>query len=314
MSGRKPKFCLSLLIAVFCAALASAQVPAPLPPDPPDDAPSDSVVELNSDLVLVTAVVSKGGDGNKLVRNLRPGDFTVLDDGVPQPLAFFGDESIPLDVVFLVDASQSVRIRQQFQREALGAFLRTLLRPGDRAAVLWFNNTVHVEQDFTSDPGALLGAMNRIPSGGATSLYQAIAAASDRLATCRGRRAVVVLSDGRDTFSDLRLENALECAQRADAVVYGVNTSFARWAVTPEFRRNDPLEYLATETGGEVYYTAQANDVEDALSRLSGRLRERYTLGFYPSASGQKGRYHRITVKVGQKNARVDARSGYYAR
>jgi Ca-activated chloride channel family protein len=238
----------------------------------------------------------------------------VLDEGVPQEVAFFGDEELPLDVVFLFDASQSVRFRQQFQREALSAFLRTLLRPDDSAAVIWFSNRVRVEQDFTSHAGLLMSAIDRIPSGGATALYAALAAASERVGARRGRRAIVVLSDGRDTFSDLRLEGALELAQRADAVVYAVNTSYARWAVTPEFRRNDPLEYLASETGGEVYYTAHPDDVEQALSRLSGRLRERYMLGFYPTHAGEAGRFHRITVRVARKDARVEARSGYYAR
>jgi Ca-activated chloride channel family protein len=309
----------TLALAVLATA-TPAQVPppsvrAPVPATAPDPAPPQAVdgeVQLNADLVLVSAVVTKGG--GQPLRDLKVSDFTVLDNGRPQPVAFFGDEELPLDVVFLFDASQSVQFRRKFQREALGAFLRTLLRPNDSAAVVWFNEGIHIEQDFTAQPGALLAALDRIPQGGATALYAAIGAASGRLATRPGHRAIVVLSDGRDTFSDLRLEGALELAQRAGAVIYAVNTSYAGWAVTPQYRRNDPLEFLAEQTGGEVYYTANADDVESALSRLSGLLRERYMLGFYPTNVNTGGAYHRLEIQVNRKDATVETRRGYFAR
>lgn len=304
------------LLLLLLTAFVPAQVPAPGPPAPPQD-PLQSggeELELNADLVLVSAVVTKASNSGKLIRNLTASDFTILDNGVPQEVAFFGDETTPLDVIFLFDASDSTQFRQQFQREALSTFLRTLLRPNDSAAVYWFTNQVHVEQDFTSDPRALLSAISRIPSGGATALYAGIGVASGKIAARAGRRAIVVLSDGRDTFSSIRLDEALQLAQRADAVIFGVNPSFAKWGVTPEYKANDPLEYLASETGGEVYYTAKPDDVEDVLSRLSGRLRERYVLGFYPTAQDAKGSFHRLTVRVNRKNTRVESRTGYFSR
>ena len=304
-------------LLVLIVGLGPAQVPAPPPaPAPPSrqEEPAGDV-ELAADLVLVSAAVAKAGDDDRLVRNLTAADFSVLDEGEPQQIAFFGDDATtPLDVVFLFDASDSMRFREQFQREALSTFLRSILRPNDRGAVAWFSSAIRVEQDFTAEPNLLLAAIDRIPSGGATALYAAIVDASTRIARRPGRRAIVVLSDGRDTFSNARLEDALASAQRADATIYGINTSFPEWAATPEHRRDDPLEYLASETGGQVYYSSDPDDVEDVLSRLTGRLRDRYVLGFYPTAARTNGRFRKLTVVVRKKNVVVEARRGYYAR
>jgi Ca-activated chloride channel family protein len=275
---------------------------------------TDDDVELNSDLVLVSAVVTTNANGNDLVRGLTSHDFSIFDEGVRQEISFFGDESLPLEVVFLVDASQSMQLRRSFQREALSTFMHTLLRPTDHAAVYWFSDKLHVMQDFTSQSGSLVSAIYMIPSGGATALYSAIASSSSALASKSGRRAIVVLSDGRDTFSGIRLEDALRQAQSTDTAIYAINTSFARWAVTEEYRENDPLEYLANETGGEVYYISNPDDVEDALSRLSGRLREQYLLGFYPSSQNARGKYRRLSIRLNGRDGHVFARTGYYAR
>lgn len=280
----------------------------------PAPAPAEDDVELHADLVLVSAVVTTGGDGSDLIRGLKASDFSVFDEGVRQDISFFGDESLPLEIVFLVDASQSMQVHRAFQREAMGAFLRTLLRPTDHAAVYWFSDQVHVMQDFTDKSGSLLSALYMIPSGGATSLYSAIAASSNQLAKKTGRRAIVVLSDGRDTFSGIRLEDALRFAQSTDTAIYAINTSFARWAVTDEYKQNDPLEYLATETGGEVYYISNPDDVEGALSRLSGRLREQYVLGFYPNTARTSGVFRHLRIRLNGRDGQVIARTGYYAR
>lgn len=298
----------SLVAILLLTSVGFAQTPRPTATTIADD-----TVELNSDLVLVSAVVTKFDNTEKLIRNLKPTDFQILDDGVPQQIEFFGDENLALDVVFLVDASDSIKFREKFQREALGAFLRTVVRPVDRAAVFWFNESLHVEQDFTSQPGLLLSAIERIPNGGATALYSALTVAADRVATRSGRRTIVILSDGRDTFSTVRLDQALRKVQSVDAVIYAINTSYAGWAVTNEFRKNDPLEFLAAETGGEVFYSATEDDIEKTLSLLAGRLRERYVLGFYPSGRSD-GKFHRLTVTVTRKGSRIFARSGYYAR
>ncbi len=281
---------------------------------PPPPARTDDQVELNSDLVLVSAVVTTGPDGADLVRGLKSNDFSIFDEGVRQEISFFGDESLPLEIIFLVDASQSMQVHKTFQREAMGTFLRTLLRPTDHGAVYWFSDLLLVLLDFTDMSGSLNSAIFLFPCGGATALYSAIAASSNKLATKTGRRAIVVLSDGRDTFSGIRLEDALRQAQSTDTAIYAINTSFARWAVTEEYRQNDPLEYLATETGGEVYYISNPDDVEEALSRLSGRLREQYVLGFYPSAERNAGKYRHLKIRLNGHDGSVIARTGYYSR
>jgi Ca-activated chloride channel family protein len=133
------------------------------------------------------------------------------------------------------------------------------------------------------------------------------------MASERGRRAIVIFSDGYDTFSNSRLETVLKRAQGADVTIYAINSSKPGWSVTEEFKRNDPLEFLSSETGGQVYYPADAKAVLKTLGILSTHLRERYVLGFYPSALARDGRFRRLTVSVAGKNAAVRARTGYYA-
>lgn len=332
--GLKAVFAASLLAILVSGGFAQTPIPPP-PPTPPETAEpqgpvtppdaktstgpategsQDADIRLATDLVLLSAVVTKGPDSDRLIPNLKLNEFEIFDDGVRQEIAFFGNENYPLDVIFLFDASQSTKFRQQFQREAVSAFLRNLIRPTDNAAIYWFSNKVHVEQDFTSAQGPLLSAIYRIPSGGATSLYSAVVAASNDMIVRSGRRAIVILSDGRDTFSNSRLYDALKAAQIADVVIYGVNTSYAAWAVTPQRKANDPLEYLASQTGGEVFYSATEQDIDKVLSRLSVRLRERYVLGFYPSVMGGEGRFRKLKVNVAKKDAYVMTRSGYYGR
>jgi len=321
--GLKAVFAASLLAILVSGGFA--QTPMPPPPQAPDtvepqvsenaaEAAQDADIKLATDLVLLSAVVTKGPDSDRVIPNLKLNEFEIFDDGVRQEIAFFGNENYPLDVIFLFDASQSTKFRQQFQREAVSAFLRSLIRPTDNAAIYWFSNKVHVEQDFTSAQGPLLSAIYRIPAGGATSLYTAVVAASNDMIVRSGRRAIVILSDGRDTFSNSRLYDALKAAQIADVVIYGVNTSYAAWAVTPQRKANDPLEYLASQTGGEVFYSATEQDIDKVLSRLSVRLRERYVLGFYPSVMGGEGRFRKLKVNVAKKDAYVMTRSGYYSR
>lgn len=320
-------FFLATMLAASLTIPSGAQTPVPpRPPEPgevqpasqdpahPADVDVDADVQLAGDLVLVSAVVTKGPDSDRLIPNLKLNEFEILDDGVRQEIAFFGNENYPLDVIFLFDASQSVKFRQQFQREAVGAFLRNLIRRGDNAAVYWFASEVRLEQDFTPATGPLLAAIDRIPVGGATSLYSAVVAASRKMIGRSGRRAIVLLSDGRDTYSSVRLYDALRAAQMADVVVYAINTSYAGWAVTPQYKASDPLEYLTSQTGGEVFYSASSDDIEKVLSRLSGRLRDRYVLGFYPSVVADHGRFRRLTVRVPKREVYVMTRAGYFAR
>ena len=164
---------------------------------------------------------------NQHVRNLGLDDFTVFEDGVAQPVSFFGVSDVPLDLALLIDASASMQPQMAMVRQAASGLLRTL-KPGDRAALVEFRDQVALGQPMTDDLGRVAAALDPISAHGGTALYNALyvtlrdfqKASSDR-STVR-RRAIVVLSDGSDTGSLISFEDVLELARRAGVTVYTV--------------------------------------------------------------------------------------------
>ena len=315
------------------ALLASAGGSAPplsaqqQQPPPPEQAPP-IIVEVN----LVNVVFSVTDRRNRQVTGLGQDDFRVFEDNVPQTITRFTSETnLPLHIGLLLDASNSVRPRFQFEQEAAIDFLHTVLRPKqDEAFVISFDMTPNLEQDFTDDPQTLADAVRRVRAGGGTSLYDAVyLACKMKMAEGTGndlRKMLIVLSDGNDTASRVSREEALEMCRRHEVTLFTVSTSAPPIKYKAETREmQNPcrvqgeegskiLEYFAESTGGTAYCPFTTIDVGRSFERIANQLRTQYTLAYIPTNRVRDGSFRRIAIESRRDNLRIHHRPGYYAR
>ncbi len=269
--------------------------------------------EVREIRLVVTAIDSHG----HFVHDLGPTSFSVLDDGTDvQPFLDFRRESnLPLDVGLVVDLSGSVHSKFPFELQSVSDFLaRILHRTGDRAFIAGFNADLLVAQDLTSDQRLLNDALTRLHSGGGTALFDAIVALCRRpwpsTSSEPARRALLLLSDGNDNQSAATLAMAIEAAQRAEVIVYAINTSDS-----PTVERGDKwLQQLTDATGGRTFYPASRHDVNKALVETEEELRSQYILSFRPARPGSDGKFHALTLIPHVPGVKLRTRKGYYAR
>ena len=319
---------------------------------------------IESKLVTVYAAVrDKHG---KLVSNLPKEAFALTEDGRPQTIQFFERESnVPLSLALLVDTSLSQRKVLGDERKASQSFLDHLLRADkDKACVIHFDREVEMLQDLTSSTSKLESALNLLDvvrpdfskrdagdssgsSGGSgsggggghhyrfiggTLLYDAVYLASNEVMVgLSGRKAVIVLTDGVDRGSRESLERAVDAAQRADTVVYGIlfegeegydynrerGGYGGRGGRYPRENRPDGkkvLEHIAGETGGRMFQVTKKLPVDQIYAQISEELHNQYSLGYTPDRENPGEGYHKIQLTTTEKDLIVQARAGYYYR
>ena len=253
---------------------------------------------------------------NRIITDLNREDFKVFEEKKEQPIsAFIQETGVPLRVGLMIDTSNSVRDRFQFEQRAASDFMRSLLRPDrDRAFLASFDSMAELVQDFTGDIDELVSAVESLRPGGGTALYDAVFYGSrDRLlegAPDLGsyRRAMVVLSDGEDNQSRYSRLQALEVAQRAEVIIYTISTNI-RGVKMPGDR---VLQQFADETGGRYFQPFNLQDLDTAFEAINMELRSQYSLSYRPS-SPRDGKYHEIEIVPQRRGLRVRARKGYFA-
>lgn len=279
--------------------------------------------------VLCTVKDRKG----RLISNLEKQDFEVWEDGKPQEIRFFARESdLPLTIGLLIDSSVSQQNLIPAEREAGIAFLDAVLREKDLAFLISFDTNVDLLQDFTANRDLLRRGLDRVrvnsggpvsgpfPSTrtGGTHLYDALfLAATDRLAREVGRKTVILITDGNDQGSRVKLEQAIEAAQKADIVVYGI------LLIDYEFYRGrfglsgsggeGVLKKMAEETGGHMIRVNKPADLRQAFDQIAQELRSQYSIAYTPPNSRRDGTFRKITIRTTNRDLRVQARKGYYA-
>lgn len=254
----------------------------------------------------------------RFVKDLSESDFRVLDDGKPpQAVVHFRRETdLPLRVALLVDASSSIRERFQFEQEASIEFFAQIIRPKfDKAAVVGFDSTVEVTQDFTDQTELLGKGVRMLRPGGGTALYDAIyKTCRDKLMTTDPgqavRRAMVVLSDGVDNQSHATREEAIDMALRAEVVIYAISTNVSAGG---DRSGDKVMERIAEATGGRVFFPFHIEDVANYFSEIQAELRSQYAIAYKPSAFAFDGRFRTIDISALDKKYRVRSRKGYYA-
>jgi VWFA-related protein len=268
---------------------------------------------------LVDVLFSVTDRNGRFISGLGPEDFRVEEDGEPQEINYFTRENqLPLTLALLVDTSPSVDPVFEEEKRTAIAFLRTTLRPEDLALVIGFDRSVTLFQDFTDNADLLGRAIRSLEVGSGTSVYDAIMLASkERLAEEAGRKAIIMISDGEDTTSSVTLAEALVAAHQADAVIYSISNvpprrgGFGGGGGSVDMRT---LERLSGETGGAVYRLENDSRFEDIFSRIAEELRSQYSLGYFSTNAARDGEYREIRITPVDRDYRVRARQGYYAR
>ncbi|MGA8622653.1 MAG: VWA domain-containing protein [Candidatus Sulfotelmatobacter sp.] len=273
-----------------------------------------------------------------LIPNLTKDDFQVLEDGKPQTIKYFAAESnLPLTLGMLIDSSGSQRNVLDMEKQVGGAFLRQILTDKDEAYVIDFNIDAELVQDYTRDVHRLQAALNKvrintgyttgpIPGAGGgpvptaqspgTVLYDAVyLSAHDMLAKEVGRKAMILLTDGEDEGSRLKIRDAIEAAQKADAIVYvllcadrGFYGSFQMG-----YSGEGEMRKLTEATGGRVINVGNKFDkLREAFDQIAAELRSQYNLGYTPLNTLLDGGYRKLEIKCKQ-NYKIQSRAGYYA-
>jgi VWFA-related protein len=254
----------------------------------------------------------------KRVTGLKEGDFRIVDDSKPaaEIRSFHAETNLPMQVGLLIDASNSVRDRFKFEQESAIEFLnQTIRRNFDQAMVVGFDATPEVTQDFTDNTEALAHGVRELRPGGGTALYDALYyACRDKLLkqpqAGPTRRAIILLSDGEDNLSHVSREEAIEMAQRAEAIVYTISTNVSG----TKGAGDKVLERIADATGGRAFFPFQIRDVANDLAEIQEELRSQYAVSYKPADFKADGHFRTIEIVASdRKNFRVRARRGYYA-
>jgi len=307
----KPLFC-SLLVLVLALFSLDAQQPKKGTAAPSEDSPS-IVVEVNRVNLLFSVVDKKG----RFVTSLGQQDFDINENKKPQNiLEFTAETNLPLRLAILIDTSNSIRDRFRFQQDAAIEFLKSSIRPNqDKAIVVSFDSAAQLVTDLTDNIEKLEKGIRELRVGGGTALFDAIYfACRDKLVLDqprhRFRRAIVIISDGEDNYSRYTREQALEMAQKADVVIYGISTNRTRI----ESDGDKLMRYFAKETGGLAFFPFQVTDLEQSFTNIANELRSQYSVLYSPEPFKRDGLFHFVDVHVRtRKDVVVRARRGYYA-
>src|SRR5579872_2397796 len=327
-----------LAISQFAAAQQSNSSPAAnQKPAQQSDNSQEPTETLKVNVNVVQLFFNVKDKHGALIPNLKKEDFEISEENAPQTIKYFAAESnLPLTLGMMIDSSGSQRNVIDMEKEVGGAFLKQILTDKDEAYVISFDISVDLLQDFTRDTHRLQAALNKakvnvdFTSGGipgmgggpvpqhnspGTLLYDAVyLSAHDMLSKETGRKAMILLTDGQDEGSRLKIQDAIESAQKADAIVYvllcadrGFYGGFGGYSGESEMRK------LTEQTGGRVINVGNKFDkLREAFDQIANELRSQYNIGYTPTNPNQDGTYRKIEIK-NKQNYKIQARAGYYA-
>jgi VWFA-related protein len=271
-----------------------------------------------------------------LIPNLTKDDFEILEDGKPQTIKYFAAESnLPLTLGILIDSSGSQERVLPMEKQVGGEFLNEILRDKDLAFVIGFDVNVNLLQDFTNSVDALKTALNsaRIDiTGGRTTgapgpggtvpvvlrgtlLYDAVYLASnDELSQQVGRKAMILLTDGEDQGSQMRIPDAIEAAQKSGSIIYVLLCADGRFYGSGEYSGKGKMNKLTEETGGRVIVVGNKSDkLKNAFHQIANELRNQYNIGYTPTNTARDGTLRKVEIHARNKDYRIQARTAYYA-
>jgi VWFA-related protein len=320
--------------------------PSPSPRPRTDDEvtlSSDDIVRVETNL---TNVFFTAADRQKrFVSNIKREDVRLLEDGVPQQIfTFQSNVDLPLSLAILIDTSGSEERTLPEEKAAARAFLESAMRANkDEAAIVSFTGEVTLEQGLTGNVARLRRAIDQVefvaPSGyvgggvvvggtppisgtqqtlaGGTAIWDAIWATSNELlnsAAQHTRRAIVLLTDGQDTVSQVHMRDAINRAVKSDALIYAIGIGDRYQFGVDE----GALKKLTEATGGRAYFPRNERDLQDAFAQIERDLREQYLIAYAPSNKSRDGSYRRVSIEIvnpeiRRENLKLNYRPGYFA-
>ena len=288
---------------------------------------------IRVDVQLVTVSATVRDERNALVTGLTQEDFEIVEDGVSQKIAYFKLSSqVPLQIGLLVDVSGSQDRSSKQHRVDLERFLHDVLGPDDRAFLLCFGNHLRLASDLTVSPQQILDALQRFDKDsrhlpelgpaaeireGGTAFYDAIYyGVTEKLAAVdKGRRALIIFSDGEDNASAHHMLDAIESAQSADVLLYGMRyTETKKGKLTARNKYGTRvMDRLALETGARAFDASQG-DLGDLYRQIGDELRSSYEIGYYSTNSSNESSFRKISVRMRRPGLAARAKTGYFVR
>jgi VWFA-related protein len=326
MSLRLTSFLFKYLSATALLATAAFSVSAQKPKPSPTPTPDDQTVKVAIRRVrLPITVTDKKG---QFVPGLTKNDFTILEDRVPQSIETFSDDlsqTTPLYVAVLMDTSPSTAGKLKFQQESAMNFIQTVIKPRkDRVLFATFDDEINLRQDFTDKLDLLDKAVYSVKQmGKQTALFDAIWQFCDeKMRSVPGRRVLLVVSDGEDTYSRANIRDAIDIAQRTETTIFAISTKAGFLATVPGVeagqvadKKDKDLQTLAEETGGAAFFTGDMLSLERSFTRISKELRAQYLVTYNPTNKSYDGTFRKIEVKLsdGHGDLKIRTKRGYKA-
>ena len=277
---------------------------------------STPTFKVNVKLVNVyTTVVDQHGAP---VGSLTKDDFAVSEDGNPEKIAVFQKESeLPLSIVIAIDASGSTKKDLKLETDSARRFAHDILRPIDKLSVYSFSEEVNELVPFTSDLHRIDRGIGEITPGSATAMYDTVYLASKTLMRRDGRKVMVLITDGGDTYSSTTYEQAVRAATQSEVLLYSIIMVPVAQSAGRDTGGEHALIQISEDTGGKHYYATDLTQLDVAFQQISDELRTQYLIGYYPSRRLAGSDFRKIEVDlapaVANRNLlRVRHRVGYY--
>jgi Ca-activated chloride channel homolog len=311
-----------------CFQIAVQGQPRPQKPAAPplstDQGQEKEVVNVRRVRLPITVTDKKG----QFISGLTASDFLISEDKVPQQIDSFTSEEnnkLSLYVAVLMDTSPSTAGKLKFEQEAAKNFIYTIARPRkDRVLFATFDDQITLRQDFTDRMDLLDRAVDAIKKPGEqTALYDAIWQFCDeKMRSAQGRRALVIITDGVDTYSRANINDAIDIAQRTETTIFAISTKAGLASAVPgvesgqvKDKADKDLDRLCEETGGAAFFTGDMLALERSLTKVSKELRSQYLITYKPTNDKYDGSYRRVEVRLlkGHENLRLRTKKGYKA-
>jgi len=328
------RFLRATSVLTLLGAFALTVLPAAAQQPSSDASQQDPMQTFKVDVGVVNLFFNVKDKHGQLIPGLKKEDFEISEDGKPQTIKYFTAESnLPLTLGILIDTSGSQQRVLPMEQEVGAAFLKEVLHEKDLAFLINFDIDVELDQDFTNSVRDLRAGMDKmkintgIYGGGpgigqgpipvsrpkGTLLYDAIyLAADEKLKHEVGRKAVIILTDGEDQGSKLKIQDAIEAAQKADTICYVLLIADRGFYGGMGYSGDSEMKKLTQETGGRVIDVGNdQRKLQDAFDQIANELRSQYSIGYTPTNAVRDGKFRQVEIKT--KAGKVQARKGYYA-